>query len=131
MTVFVTPPDRWRKLHRRCVGISVSAWAALVGTILVFPDHDTRIPRGIALGSAAFLLHFWLGLRIWHDSRRTGIGIPIATMAIRLFASSILFSIILWQFPEDRRIVAWSGAIVVIVFTSIEAFVFAKGVGRL
>jgi len=131
MTVSVVSCDRWRKLHHLCVWIFAAVWAALVGTILVFPDHDTRIPRGIALGSAAFLLHFWLGLRIWHDSRRTGIGIPIATMAIRLFVSLILFSVIVWQFPEDRRIVAWSGAIVVIVSTSIEAFVFAKGVGRL
>ncbi len=131
MTIFVSPSDRWRKLHHLSVWIAIAVWAALVGTILVFPGHGTGMPRGIALGSAAFLLHFWLGLRIWHDSRRTGIGIPIAIMTIRLIACSILFSVILWQFPEDRRIVAWSGGIVVIVFSSIETFVFAKGVGRL
>lgn len=131
MTISVAPSERWRKLHRLSVWTAVAVWAGLVGTVVLFPHHDTRTIRGIALGSAAFLLHFWLGLRIWHDSRRTGIGIPIATMGLRLFASLILFSIIIWQFPEDRRIVAWSGAIVVIVSTSIEAFVFAKGVGRL
>lgn len=131
MTESVTPSDRWRKLHRLFVRIAVAVWAGLVGTVLLFPEHDTRIARGVALGSAAFLLHFWFGLRIWHDSRRTGIGIPIALLNIRFIASLILFSVIVWQFPEDRRIVAWSGAIVVIVSTSIEAFVFAKGVGRL
>ncbi len=131
MTRFVSSSDHWRKLHRLFVRIAVAVWAGLVGTVLLFPEHDTRIARGVALGSAAFLLHFWFGLRIWHDPRRTGIGIPIALLNIRFIASLILFSVIVWQFPEDRRIVAWSGAIVVIVSTSIEAFVFAKGVGRL
>ncbi len=131
MTFSVAPSERWRKLHRLSVWTSIAVWAGLVGTVVLFPHHDTRTIRGIALGSAAFLLHFWLGLRIWHEPRRTGIGIPIAVMTFRLIACSILFSIILWQFPEDRRIVAWSGGIVVIVFSSIETFVFAKGVGRL
>lgn len=131
MTISVDTSERWRKLHHRSVRIAVAAWAGLVGTVLLFPHRDTAAARGIALGSAAFLLHFWLGLRIWHEPRRTGIGIPIALMGIRFIASLILFSVIVWQFPEDRRIVAWSGGIMVIVSCSIEAFVFAKGVGRL
>lgn len=131
MTKTVIPSDRWKRLHHVCVGGVILAWVILVGVLFVFPRLEARAATAIALGTGPFLPHLWIGLRIWHDSRRTGIGIPIAMIAIRLFVSPILFSIILWQFPADRRIIAWSGSVVVIVFTSIEALVFAKGVGRL
>ena len=131
MTIPVTNQERWRKLHIGLVWTLLVGWLAIIGSIALSPSAKALTIRGIALGTGAMLPHIWLGQRLWHHPRRTGIGIPIAILAFRFAGSLILFSAFLWQFPAEREIVAWSGASLIIVFTVIEAFLFAKGVGRL
>jgi len=131
MTIPVTDSDRWRKRHIVLVRTLAAAWTGFVLLYALAPELRTAASRGIILGVGAFLPHIWLGQRIWHDSKRTGIGIPIAILTIRFIASLILFSIFLWQFPSERQIVSWTGSSLIIVSTAIEAFLFAKGVGRL
>lgn len=131
MTIPVTNQGRWQKLHIGLVWVLLVAWFAIIGSVALAPSARTMTIRGIALGVGAMLPHIWLGQRLWHDPKRTGIGIPITILTFRFMGSLILFAVFLWQFPAEREIVAWSGASLIIVFTVIEAFLFAKGVERL
>ncbi|MEN9306124.1 MAG: hypothetical protein RL173_56 [Fibrobacterota bacterium] len=131
MTNSVNPSDRWRTSHLALVRALVVAWTGFVVAYVAIPSLRDATTRGLILGTGAMLPHIWLGQRLWHDSNRKGIGIPIAILSIRFIASLILFSVFLWQFPSERYFVAWTGSSLIIVFTVIEAFLFAKGVGRL
>lgn len=131
VTNSVMPGSRWQKLHIGTIWSIAVIWSGFVATLGFVPNLRNAVTRGLALGFGAMLPHIWLGMRLWHDPKRTGIGIPIAVLALRLIGSVILFSIFLWQFPTEQRIIAWSGSTLIIVFTAIEAFFFAKGVGRL
>ena len=121
----------WRKFHRRMAAVLVAALVMVAAGLGLTPLQGNATVLGMFLGSLAMFPHFAFGTRIWHDKRRSGIGIPIALIAIRYLVTLILFSVILWQFPAERRIIGWTVGIWVIVLTSIEAFLFAKGVGRL
>ncbi len=96
-----------------------------------FPEMNCTLTRGLALGVGAMLPQVGLGLGLWHRTKRSGIVMPIALLVFRFLGSSLLFAIFLWQFPTEQKIIAWSGSTLIIVFTSLEAIFFARGVDRL
>ena len=128
MTKFV---NTWRRLHRGLVGTLIAGWTIWIGLMALRLVPDTTWSRGVALGVAILLPHLWLGLSLWHQPERKGIGIPIAVFCFRFIGSLILFSIIAWQFPSENRIIAPTVASLIIVSTSIETFLFYKGAERL
>lgn len=131
MTNSVKNGALWRKLHLALVWSVVGCWSAGLVLLAVFPDFRTPPARGLALGAGALVPHFWLGRSLWHDPNRTGIGIPIALLIIRFTVSLILISIVLMQFPNEKRFIAYTVASLITVSTSIESFLFCKGVERL
>ena len=131
MTFSGNPANRWRSLHLASIWSIVVTWSILVVLLAVLPHLRNPVSLGIALGAGSMIPHIWLGKNLWHDSKRTGIGMPIAILTLRFMGSLIIFSIFLWQFPAQQRIVALTGSSLIIVFTVIEAILFGKGVRRL
>lgn len=120
-----------RKVHSLLSRAFFGFLVLLAAAIFLSPEFAASDLFGIFLGSLAVFPHFALGTKIWHEEGRNGIGIPIALMGLRFAVCLILLSVILWQFPTERRIIGWSVGFWVIVLTPIETFLFAKGVGRL
>ena len=123
--------NTWPRVHRGLVGTLIAGWTIWIGLMVLRLVPDNPRSRGVALGVAILLPHLWLGLSLWHQPLRKGIGIPIAVFCIRFIGSLILFSIVVWQFPTEARIVASTVASLIIVSTSIETFLFYKGAERL
>jgi hypothetical protein len=131
MTIPVKPGAFWKTIHLVLVFSIAGAWAVEIAFLGLCPQFGNPLTRGIGLGVGAMMPHLWLGRSIWHKEGRTGIGIPIALLALRYTGSLILLSIFLWQFPAEKRIIAWTVGTLIIVFTAIESFLFCKGVERL
>jgi len=131
MTIPVNPGTYWKTVHLVLVWTVAGVWIIGIALLGLCPQLGNPLTRGIALGMGAMMPHLWLGRSIWHKASRTGIGIPIAVMIIRFMGSIILLSIFLWQFPAEKRIIAWTVSTLIIVFTAIESFLFCKGVERL
>lgn len=131
MTNSVKRADDWRTVHLVFIWTVAGIWTAGIGALAIWPQTQTTHTRGIALGIAALLPHLWLGRSIWHCPDRKGIGIPMAILIGRFFSPLILLSVLIWQFPLEKRIIAYTSASLIIVFISIESFLFCKGVERL